>query len=134
MQACRKPLFLRGNLFADSIRWLKGSDLVFSAVKQRLPQWDENREEQKRFSSFGEPSTGEKLGVSGAAAVGPSRGSGSAPHGAAGCPQVPFSPLEERLALHPSPKSPGQGSQQSLGLDVAVVGFHPPWCMKELTH
>lgn len=31
-----KALLVKGNLFSDSIRWLKGSDLVFSAVKQRL--------------------------------------------------------------------------------------------------
>lgn len=33
----------------------------------------------------------------------------------------------------PHPQRSGQGPQQSLGLDVAVVGFHPLSCMKELT-
>lgn len=58
VQACQNLLFVRGNLFSHSIHWLKGSDLVFSAVKQWLPQWDENREMQKSLGGFGEPGMG----------------------------------------------------------------------------
>lgn len=128
VQACRKPLFVRGNLFSDSIRWLKGSDLVFSAGKQWLPQWDENKEMQKRFSDFGEPGmgcqglcwgqslahtghqpwaepwvphAGEKPVVSGAATAGPSPGSGSAPHSAAAAASSPRDDFSHVLSLPP---------------------------------
>lgn len=139
VQACRTPLFVRGNLVSDSIRWLKGSDLVFSAVKQWFPQWDENREMQKRFSDFSEPGGGcqglcwgqsmahaghqpwaepwvllmgwEKLLVSGAATAGPSPGSGSAPRSASAGAGSPQDDFPRVLSL---PRRKGCLSPSSL--------------------
>lgn len=140
-----KPLFVRGNLFSDSVHWLKRSYRVFSAVKQWLLPGDGNRDMQKRLGGIGEPGRCPLPGRSwwSLGQPQPVQLQVQAP-----LPTVLLHPPGPQEIIFPtsflSPLPPPQNPpllpaatapwpRLSTEPGVPVVEFHPLWCMKELT-